>query len=339
MVAKSKKVSIIVPIYNVEKYLDRCIESITQQTYNNLEIILVDDESPDKCPEMCEIWAKKDFRIKVIHKKNEGLGYARNTGIENATGDYLCFVDSDDMLDKTTIEETIDSNFDIIYYGFKNIDKDDNITYRRIPTPEKEKYYKPEIISKILPNLITDVPNAKQYNMNMSSCMCLISKKVVDKYNWRFVSERNIISEDVYSLMILFKNINSIKIVNKDFYSYRINQKSLTRSYKDDRYKKVKKLHKELLKLYDNEDIKYRIDYLYLSYTISCLKQIVESNNTLKHKLKLINEIISDKYLKGVCKKNYKKDSKIRKIYLHNIIEGRIKIIYIMTYIQNKRNR
>ena len=84
-------VSVVLPIYNVEKYLDRCIESVINQTYKNLEILLVDDGSPDSCPQKCEEWAKKDERIKVIHKTNAGLGYARNTGIENASGEYICF--------------------------------------------------------------------------------------------------------------------------------------------------------------------------------------------------------------------------------------------------------
>jgi glycosyltransferase involved in cell wall biosynthesis len=81
------KISVIVPVYNVERYLDRCVESIASQTYRNLEIILVDDGSPDKSPEMCDVWAKKDSRIKVIHKKNGGLGDARNAGLDVASGD------------------------------------------------------------------------------------------------------------------------------------------------------------------------------------------------------------------------------------------------------------
>ena len=86
-------VSVVLPIYNVEKYMDRCINSIINQTYKNLEIILVDDGSPDNCPQKCDDWGIKDSRIKVVHKKNAGLGMARNTGIENATGDYICFID------------------------------------------------------------------------------------------------------------------------------------------------------------------------------------------------------------------------------------------------------
>lgn len=94
----SKTVTVVIPIYNVEKYLNRCIESVVGQTYENLEIILVDDESPDNCPQICEDWKNRDNRIKVVHKKNAGLGYARNTGIDCATGEYICFVDSDDYV-------------------------------------------------------------------------------------------------------------------------------------------------------------------------------------------------------------------------------------------------
>ena len=91
-------ISVIVPIYKVEKYLDKCIECIVNQTYKNLEIILVDDGSPDKCPEMCEQWAQKDKRIKVIHKQNGGRSSARNAGLDIAKGKYIGFIDSDDTI-------------------------------------------------------------------------------------------------------------------------------------------------------------------------------------------------------------------------------------------------
>lgn len=91
-------ISIIVPIYNVEQYLDRCVKSIVEQTYTNLEIILVDDGSPDRCPAMCDAWAKRDPRIKVIHKANGGLSDARNAGLEIVAGEYIAFADSDDLI-------------------------------------------------------------------------------------------------------------------------------------------------------------------------------------------------------------------------------------------------
>lgn len=97
-------ISIIVPIYNTEKYLDRCVRSIVNQTYKNLEIILIDDGSTDNSSKMCDEWASKDSRIKVIHKNNGGLSDARNSGLDIATGNYIGFVDSDDWIDKDMYE-------------------------------------------------------------------------------------------------------------------------------------------------------------------------------------------------------------------------------------------
>lgn len=97
-------ISVIIPVYKTEKYLDKCVESVINQTYKNLEIILVDDGSPDNCPKVCDDWASRDNRIKVIHKKNGGLSSARNSGIEFATGTYLMFTDSDDSLETDMIE-------------------------------------------------------------------------------------------------------------------------------------------------------------------------------------------------------------------------------------------
>lgn len=96
----NKLISVIIPVYNVEKYLDICVESVVNQTYKNLEIILVDDGSPDNCSMMCDIWAEKDNRINVIHKDNSGLSDARNAGYAVATGEYISFIDSDDYIEQ-----------------------------------------------------------------------------------------------------------------------------------------------------------------------------------------------------------------------------------------------
>ena len=114
----NNKVSVIVPIYKVEKYLDQCVESIINQTYSNLEIILVDDGSPDNCPKMCDEWAKRDSRIKVVHKENGGLSDARNAGMKVATGDCVSFIDSDDYVSvdffQTLLDVMIQEKSDIV---------------------------------------------------------------------------------------------------------------------------------------------------------------------------------------------------------------------------------
>ena len=97
-------ISVVVPVYKVEKYLDKCIRSILSQSYRDFELILVDDGSPDKCGEMCDAWASRDIRIRVIHKPNGGLSDARNEGIKQASGEYICFVDSDDWIAEDMLE-------------------------------------------------------------------------------------------------------------------------------------------------------------------------------------------------------------------------------------------
>lgn len=115
-------VSVIVPIYNVERYLDQCIESIICQTYDNLEIILVDDGSPDNCPVMCDEWAKKDERIRVIHKENGGVSAARNTALDRMNGEFVTFVDSDDWIDADLVSSLVllceEHNADAAISGF-----------------------------------------------------------------------------------------------------------------------------------------------------------------------------------------------------------------------------
>ena len=100
-------ISVIVPVYNVEKYLDRCVKSILRQTYKDFELILVDDGSPDKCPSMCDEWAKKDERIHVIHQKNQGLSAARNNALKKAKGNYISFIDSDDWISDDMLEDLL----------------------------------------------------------------------------------------------------------------------------------------------------------------------------------------------------------------------------------------
>ena len=117
------KVSIIVPIYNMEQYLNRCLESIINQTYENIEIILINDGSKDNSLEICKNYAKKDNRIMIIDQKNSGVSSARNSGLDKATGEYLAFVDPDDWIDKDGIEKMVDfalkHKCDIAFFDYK----------------------------------------------------------------------------------------------------------------------------------------------------------------------------------------------------------------------------
>lgn len=131
-----EKVSIIIPVYKVESYLDKCVKTAVQQTYPNIEVLLIDDGSPDDCGKMCDDWAKKDSRIVVIHQENGGLADARNTGIEAATGEYLVFVDSDDYIAPDMVQKLYDAlktnDAEMSICNFLHVDE------RGLPVPELE---------------------------------------------------------------------------------------------------------------------------------------------------------------------------------------------------------
>lgn len=143
-------ISVIVPVYNVEKYISKCIESIMEQTYKNLQIILVDDGSTDASGDICDTYAEKDARIQVIHKKNEGVVSARNTGLEAANGEYVGFVDGDDYIDigfyKTLLEDMVENDVDFVHMGFRIESESTSTVYGNFETAkyrlsQKSKIY------------------------------------------------------------------------------------------------------------------------------------------------------------------------------------------------------
>ena len=158
-------VTVVLPIYNVEKQLNRCIESVVNQTYKNIEIILVDDGSVDSCPAICDEWAKKDYRIRVIHKQNQGLGMARNTGIENANGEFICFFDSDDFIEPETIEKAYrrakDENADIVNFGTNFCDESGKVKDSFISPAGNVSYEGKDVLGFFLPEFIAPDPQKR----------------------------------------------------------------------------------------------------------------------------------------------------------------------------------
>ena len=317
------KISIIVPVYKVEQYIHKCIDSILGQTFTDFELILVDDGSPDNCPQICDEWAKKDQRIKVIHKKNEGLGFARNTGIENATGEFVCFIDSDDYLDLTTIEKAYTfakkECAEIVVYGLNYIDEKGEIIKSFTPCSEKTVFKDEEVLNEFFPEYLSPNPNDRQPRFYMSPCVLLYSTKFLIEENFLFVSERVIVSEDVYSQIELFKNVKKVAIIRESLYYYQTNNNSLSRAYKQDKYKKVKHFYLESLKLCEklgySEEIKHRISKIFLSFTITTLKQEYKSPRAKQEKKEEIKNIINDDVLQEVLRKSKNdKENLARKI-------------------------
>ncbi len=339
-----KLISIIVPVYNVEKYLNRCIESLISQTYINLEIILVDDGSPDKCPQMCEEWSKKDARIKVVHKKNEGLGFARNTGLQYANGEYILFVDSDDYIDCNTVQDAYDNiikfNSDIVMFGMNSVNDNEEVESSLIPHLERSVYENKDIVEYILPNMMSvDPKTGKHMGLNMSASGCMFSSELIKRASWKFVSERQFISEDFYSLLILYKDVKRISFINKAHYNYCYNGSSLTHSYSKNRFERIctcyESMKENAEKFYYPEQVFHAINSQYIGSVIATLKQIVKAEMPYKEKLKCIRDMCNNKFLKTVLKEmNIKNESFARKVLL-KLFQCKFKrMIYLLTYMK-----
>lgn len=205
----SDKISVIVPIYKVEKYLHRCVDSIINQTYTNLEIILVDDGSPDSCPKICDEYAKIDDRVKVIHKENGGLSDARNAGLKIATGDYIAFVDSDDWIHKDMYnilhKNIIEKNADIVECGVKKISKFEN-QFEEISDESFIKYTKENLMKDLI---CEDIVKQTVWNK-------LYRKNVIKDFTF----EKGKVHEDEFWTYKVFDRCNILIHINADLYYY-----------------------------------------------------------------------------------------------------------------------
>ena len=315
------KVSVIVPVYNVERYLDRCIESITNQTYSNIEVLLIDDGSTDRSFYKCNKWTETDKRIRVIHKKNAGLGMARNTGIEHATGDYICFVDSDDYIQPQTIELAYelarDSEAEIVIFGMSRVNSLGKEISRVVPQTPKDIFFGEEVQSYLLPSILDGDPETgKRVYIPCSACNMLIDTKLIQSTNWRFVSEREVLSEDIYSLLLLYKDIKKVAILKEALYCYCINPASLTRVYREDRFEKNKLFYQKCLELCQVKGYPLAVARAcagpFRGSAIDAMKQAAVYSNSIWEARKKIRTIIDDDVLQQVLRESLKNQEIIK---------------------------
>ena len=176
---KEDLVSVIVPVYNMEKYLEKCLKSIIDQTYKKIEIIIVNDGSTDSSIEICNKFKENDNRIKIITKKNAGLGMARNTGLENANGEYVYFIDSDDYIEETLIEDNIklikEYKLDIVTFGAILFEENEKIIKEIRPIFKKQIFIGKEITNIFFPSFL-GLSNKHLKNLICSANTCLYRK-------------------------------------------------------------------------------------------------------------------------------------------------------------------
>lgn len=210
-------VSIIVPIYKVEEYLNRCIDSIVKQTYKNIEIILVDDGSPDRCPQICDEWALRDKRIRVIHKENGGLSSARNAGIRKAQGDYILFVDSDDYIDRFACEKLLGYADGVDLVVAEATIYENGKTIHRVRTNLMENY--------VYTGIECATKAIKAGEWFAAACYNMYKRQFILDNNLFFVE--GILHEDIDYLPKLFLAAKTVKYMKYEFYMYVIRSTSI----------------------------------------------------------------------------------------------------------------
>lgn len=293
-------ISVIVPVYNVEQYLARCVDSVRNQSYRNIEIILVDDGSPDRCPELCEEFRQQDLRVKVVHKENGGLGFARNSGLDAATGTYVVFIDSDDWISPDHVEnlyrEAVRVNADAVIGSHTKITSNGTVTPH--PINVKQQVYEGAAVREeiVLPIIGADVSYPKDVQLEPSSCMILYRMHVITENNIRFPSEKVAISEDMFFNVAFFSNASRVSVIDEKGYYYFDNQASISRKYDTGRLKRTVRFYENMkchLQKYGLEhDAAFRLERTFLMDIRVLLRMITLSDLSRREKYQEIKVVL-----------------------------------------------
>lgn len=304
------KVSVVVPVYKVEPYIDRTLHSLLSQTLNEMEIILIDDGSPDQCPEICDRYATEYSRIKVVHKQNAGLGMACNSGIEVAKGEYIAFCDSDDFVNIAMYQSMYEAaqkyQADAVYTGIQTIDQHGVIRpmngYKSLQVIREKN-----AIQHFAMDMIASEPSCKEErSVPMSAKIVLYKKSLIDLFNLRFVSERKLISEDLIWNLDFMNRASCIVALPEVFYYYYNNTESLSKCVRLNRFPFFKVIREDLLKrchtYHYPQEVVDRINRMFIGYCRFYIGSICTSNLPITEKQKMVNEICTDTVWKDVWK-------------------------------------
>lgn len=248
---KQPLISIIIPVYNVEQYLDECMDSVLKQTYSNLEVVLVDDGSKDRSPAMCDAYAKEDVRVQVIHKENGGPMSACIAGVEKAKGEYLAFMDSDDWIDVTMLEElvkeTTGNEKEMICSNYVIEKASGSIKIKQSMKPGV--YDRKAIEEELFPCLL----GKEERRIHGSRCMKLISKGLILE-NLKFAELNVSMGEDLYLIFLAVLDAKRIVVVEEGYYyHYRFVESSLVHKYKPHMHEEVGKLYAQLQRVMETK--------------------------------------------------------------------------------------
>lgn len=296
-----EKVSVIIPVYNVEKYLRKCLDSVINQTYQNLEIILIDDGSPDNCGDICDHYAEADNRIKVIHKKNGGLSAARNDGLKLATGKWISFIDSDDWCELDLYEKAVAAaekeNVDILIYNlFRNYDHKETAI---MAFPEAFVSTDINFISKMQLSALSKfyTPFLHNWSQGFPWDKLFRASLIIDN---QLTFATNVkANEDVIFGLHAFQFAKKIAYIDAYLYHYRDNPNSIGTKYTPDRVRIDRDIYKEIFAIggkYKLSEEYYRaLDSRIVENTVLCGSRCFFHKNregSFWEKIKYANKVL-----------------------------------------------
>lgn len=289
-------ISVIVPVYNVEKYLDRCLKSILNQTYKNLEIILVDDGSKDSSGHICDEYAKKDNRVRVVHKKNGGLSSARNAGLRVATGKFVGFIDSDDDIELDMYEKMLNImqkyDVDFVMADYLRIFNSGS-NFKKTIDIDNGYYDKNKIVSDIFPQLI--MRGDIEYGPLLSVWHCLYNTKFLRDNNIYFDEQVRWSEDNIFSSFVGYKASSFYYMKDQYLYHYYENAGSITTSYKKGAWNVYMTMNQHLHDYFDNiseYDFSMQLKYHAIYYACVCLNQACTLDS--KYAINEIQSILND---------------------------------------------
>lgn len=334
-------ITLIVPIYNGEKTLKRCIESILKQTYSNFELILIDDGSTDRSKQICEEYSLNDCRIKVISKKNEGAGIARNLGIEIATGDYIMFPDCDDWIEESMIEDMLTAitknDFDLAICKSRNC----TLKYDKVEAIEKSDIEKTEYMNK--EEVRRSYINLLEKNMILGPSDKMYKMQIIKEKNLKFPNIRR--SQDIVFNLEYLMECDKVTIINKSLYNYVLGEtngifKKLPNNYVDI-VKRLLNMWLKIKKEWGGEDIKWnRFLGEYVAREIYMIIVMSFNSNEMSHnerKIFIENILMSEEVKKSIV--NYKFTGNKNDIVIFLIKKKYINLLIMLTKINVIKNK
>ena len=273
------KVSIVVPVYKVEKYLSRCVESLLAQTIDDIEIILVDDGSPDGCPALCDEWAKKDARIRVVHKPNGGLSSARNAGLRVAEGAYVGFVDADDDVEADMYEKLLGvmeaEQVDFVMCDYMRIPAD-GAAYLKTLDIRPGKYDKAALKAEIYPQLI--MGENVDYGPLLSVWNCLYDLDFLRVHPLEFDEEVRWSEDNIFSAIAGYRAQSFYYLKGEGLYHYHQNAGSITTGYRKGAWDVYCTMNRHLHAFFDHvtdDDFSRQLKLHMIYYACNCIGQAV----------------------------------------------------------------